>query len=174
MPKIIEGDVIISRMQFLKELPDLVDVEVNGRLVISRNKSLSSLKGCPRKVNDNFNCESNGLTGLVGCPQLIGASFCCDDNHLESLTGCPKEIPGAFLANNCGLKSFVGGPEIVGSDFYAGGNAFESLDGFPREVGGHIVIASDVITRRDVKNVCKVGGDITIYPAMEYRQRHYY
>ena len=47
-------------------------------------KSLTSLKGAPKKVGGDFDCYScKSLTSLEGAPKKIGGDFCCYDCKTE-------------------------------------------------------------------------------------------
>lgn len=84
-----------------------------GKLDISNN-NLSSLKGCPRKVNGDFDCSKNHLTTLVGCPEVVKRNFNCAENELTSLEGCPKSLKGKFDCSfNLYLKDISNLPEDV-------------------------------------------------------------
>ena len=39
------------------------------------NKGLTSLEGCPAKVDGNFNCSGNKLTTLEGAPRTVKGDF---------------------------------------------------------------------------------------------------
>ena len=76
---------------------------VNGYFYCFDCKSLTSLKGAPKKVGGNFNCSyCESLTSLKGAPEKVGGSFSCSYcNSLTSLKGAPKEVGGSFYCMDC-------------------------------------------------------------------------
>jgi hypothetical protein len=46
-----------------------------------RNSGLTSLIGCPKIVDDKFNCGWNYLTSLEGCPEYVGDIFSCPNQR---------------------------------------------------------------------------------------------
>lgn len=76
------------------------DVNVNGQFSISENK-ITSLEGCPVKVNESFVCSINKeLHSLKGAPIYVGKHFMCNSTGITSLDGCPKEVGGDFVCYN--------------------------------------------------------------------------
>jgi hypothetical protein len=51
---------------------------VFGWFTCSENK-LTTLKGSPSYVDDNFSCYANKLKTLDGCPNYIGGNFYCNN-----------------------------------------------------------------------------------------------
>ena len=94
MKKIIYGRVNLADF-YLKELPNLSDVEVSGIFDCSRN-NLTGLKGCPHTVRVDFECYNNKLSTLSGCPHDVGGNFDCGENPLTDLNDIPKNIGGNF------------------------------------------------------------------------------
>ncbi len=72
----------------LTELP-LNFGEITGFFSCVHNK-LTTLKGCPVRVNGSFDCSCNKLTKLDYLPDYIGDSFSCQYNELKILDGLEK------------------------------------------------------------------------------------
>ena len=65
----------------LTEFPDYIQFNVvTGYFAIDRC-NLTTLRGCPRIVTDNFWCAHNRLTSLDYCPKEVGGSFICHHNR---------------------------------------------------------------------------------------------
>lgn len=85
------------------------------------------LKGVPSyiqfgTVKGDFYCCFNQLTSLRGCPKKIEGCFNCTYNKLTTLKGAPREIRGNFYCNNNKLTSLEGAPELVTKNFYCSYN----------------------------------------------------
>ena len=82
----------------IKELPYKFGT-INGFFSLSYNQNLISLKNCPNKVRDVFNCSScSQLDSLEGCPKEVGTKFFCrfckrkfTQKEVESLCKVKKE-----------------------------------------------------------------------------------
>ena len=53
---------------------------INGSFLV-RNNQLTSLKGCPNEVYDDFSCSDNQLINLEYCPTSVGGYFFCGNNN---------------------------------------------------------------------------------------------
>ena len=99
---------------------------------------LTSLKGAPTEVGEDFYCHKNLLTSLEGAPQTVGRDFDCSYNQLTSLKGAPQTVGGWFDCRNNQLTSLKGAPQKVGGIFNCHNNpSLHSLDGIG-EVKGKI------------------------------------
>jgi hypothetical protein len=58
---------------------------------------LTSLLGCPEKINGDFYCNSNLLTSFEHCPKGIYGNFSCRDNKITSFDHLPFSIDGKFI-----------------------------------------------------------------------------
>jgi hypothetical protein len=123
----VDGDVLLSHNNLLK-IP-LRFGRVGG-FNIAYNR-LTSLEGCPTKVDGHFSCARNYLTSLEHCPKEVGGGFYCNNNELTDLKGCP-EIIGEFFhgSNNDKLTSIKDGPKEVGGHFECASKNIYNLDGF--------------------------------------------
>lgn len=128
------------------------------------NCELISLEGCPKEVRGSFKCSNNELTSLEGGPKEVGIDFDCSENKLTSLKGSPKKINGFFACSYNKLNSLEGAPKKVGETFYCSYNTLTSLKYAPKEVDGGFVCVnnSKKITKEEVKQHCKVKGDIYV------------
>lgn len=121
----IEGDMVISNLS-LSEIP-MQFGWVKGTFRCSHN-NLTSLKGSPRKVDNDFQCEYNFLETLEYSPEEIGKSFLCHDNKLKSFKGVTPHIPRNFSCENNKLVSFEFAPLSVGGLFDCRENNFRSIE----------------------------------------------
>jgi hypothetical protein len=67
------------------------------------NNNLSSLKGCPYKINGHFSCSRNNLISLDYAPLIIAGGFFCSDNPIISLKGFKTEI-GSHIYQSINIK----------------------------------------------------------------------
>lgn len=104
----VDGNVYISNKK-LKFIP-VQFIYVSGSFECQNNE-LSSLKGCPYKVDNHFNCGDNKLTSLEYGPSIVNIhgynSYCCYNNNIINLKGYPTNL--AYNAN---------GENDDGDDFY--------------------------------------------------------
>jgi hypothetical protein len=127
----------------LVELPDYIQFnEIYGSLYCVDSK-LRSLKGFPKFVGYNFDCDRNELITLEGCPSSVLGSFTCNKNKLISLKGCPELLEEHFMCEDNQLTTLEGCPKIVKGDFACRGNKVK-------------------FTEEDVMKVCNVEGDIYV------------
>lgn len=137
----VDGDINLFKTDLI-EIPDYIQFGViRGNFDCSSNH-LSSLRGCPRKVDGFFNCSFNKLTSLEGSPEKVKGGFYCGSNQLTSLEGAPKEVDD-FYCNNNQLISLKGAPKKVGGDFYCSNNKVQ-------------------FTEEDVRKVCNVKHKIIV------------
>jgi hypothetical protein len=128
----VDEDVLLSHRS-LSELP-LRFGRVAG-FNIAYNK-LTSLEGCPTKVDGHFSCARNELTDLKYGPIEVGGDFYFNDNRITSLIGSPKRVGGFFHGRGNQLTSYKDGPEYVGGHYLCGNlNGQYNLDGFDTKVG---------------------------------------
>ncbi len=80
----VNGDVSLSWCD-LYELP-LKFNKVTGYFSCVGNY-LTSLKGSPKYVGEDFYCSDNNLTSLKESPEYVGGHFFCLDNKIENLEG---------------------------------------------------------------------------------------
>jgi hypothetical protein len=99
----------------------------DGSIVIN-NKNLTSLEGCPEKVDYIFT--------VSGIPTLT------------SLVNGPKEVGGIYSVIECGLTSLDGIPSKIGDSLYIGYNHLTSLQGINqlKEMNGEIYLDGCPIT----------------------------
>jgi hypothetical protein len=166
--KILEN-VFLNNL-FLKELPDLSNILVEGDFDCSDNQ-LTTLEGSPREVYGIFSCHNNKLTSLKGAPQeahsnfdcsvnqlitLEGApsteyeyfygNFNCDRNKLTTLKGAPQKVRGYFNCSNNELTTLEGAPQVVRKSFYCFDNKLTTLKGAPRRVDEYFNCENNKLT----------------------------
>lgn len=150
----LSGEFNASSMD-LRDLLGIEFGEILGDFDISDN-NLTSLKGCPQKVEGSFNCSLNFLNTLKGGPISVSNKYICSNNslfnldfiaqdfyslfavgnYIETLGKLPAEISGNFyISSNPTLKSLVGAPKIIGLDFDCNSCNLKSLEGSPEKVG---------------------------------------
>lgn len=78
---------------------------------------ITSLEGCPKYYNGNFNCSHNLITSLAGSPEIIiDGNFDCSDNKLVSLEGAPRKIINGIC--NFVLNEKLSHVQILGYNKY--------------------------------------------------------
>jgi hypothetical protein len=125
---------------------------LDGRkLVVRGNLSLAtlgltSLLGCPQRVEGDFNCMGNKLKTLGGAPQEVGGSFNCNYNGLKTLAGAPPKVGDSFNCQSNQLTMLSGGPQRVGGNFNCSNNQLETLEDGPVEVGNSYDCSNNKLT----------------------------
>lgn len=125
----VDGDAILG-VNELTEIP-IQFGRVKGIFSCNHNL-LTSLKGCPKWVGENFYCNGNKLITLEYAPEYVGGDFWCYRNNLTSLKGAPKKVEGEFWCDENQLKNLIGSPEYVGGEFNCNNNQIETLAGCPK------------------------------------------
>jgi len=156
---IFEGNMIIGRDdemvdngEFNQRLPD----EVTGMFECS-DLGLTTLKGCPKIVGDNFMCVGNLITNLIGGPKEFGGiMYNCNFNKLITLEGAPEYIDGDFNAGENQLTTLKGGPKIVKRSFAVDDNMLTTLEGAP-------IVGDAVITSGNLVNFEHIEADFVEY-----------
>lgn len=99
----VYGDVSLSDCN-LTEFPSYIQFgTVKGDFYCGFNQ-LTSLRGCPKKVEGSFNCTYNKLTTLKGAPREVGGNFYCNNNKLTSLEWAPKKVSKKFFCEGNTIK----------------------------------------------------------------------
>jgi len=80
---------------------------VGGYFDCSNNPLLTSLKGAPSSVGENFNCSNNQLKSLKYAPSYVGGSFYCSNNQLTSLEYAPSYVGEFFYCSDNPLLSDI-------------------------------------------------------------------
>jgi hypothetical protein len=130
----IDGNVNLSNRK-LDKIP--FDFYYVSGYFDCRYNQLTSLAGCPEKIDGWFDCSCNQLISLAGCPEKISGSFDCSHNQLVSLKGSPEEISGTFYCSCNQLTSLAGCPEKINGWFNCSYNQLVSLEGCPEKINGH-------------------------------------
>ena len=115
------------------------------RIDCSHNIGLTSLKGCPKQMDDGpttefILCGCHGLTSLEGAPEILkkGKFVCQQNSNLKSMKGAPSKCHSLYILQNNVLESLVGCPKSV-SKFVCHDNInLTSLKGLPTTVRGTI------------------------------------
>ena len=158
----VDGNINLYK-KTIGKFPDYIQFGVVRGQFSCEKCYLTSLRGCPKKVEGFFNCSSNNLTSLEGCPLEVGETFYCDSNELTSLKGAPKKVGEDFSCRYNKLTSLEGSPEIV-RNFYCSHNNLTSLEGAPEEIGGSFYCKFNSVkfTVDDINKVCKVNKNIQV------------
>ena len=158
----VDGSVVLTNNNF-GEFPKYIQFNiVKGDFYCNFNK-LTSLKGCPKKIEGKFDCSNNNLTTLEGSPESVGLDFYCHNNKLKTLEGAPKEVGRDFDCSYNNLTSLEGAPEKVGDWFYCDNNKLISLEGAPKEAKYFNCEKNPArFLKDDVKEVCKVEKKICV------------
>lgn len=121
----------------VSELPN--DLPAHAAEVYIQHQVLSSLKGCPAKVDGDFKCFSNDLSSLEYGPTSVGGSYDCSDNVLTSLRFSPKLIHKDFLCHHNDLMDLSDCPTEINGSFICHTNPLTSLQDIHkhlRRIGG--------------------------------------
>ena len=105
--------------------------------------NLTSLEGCPEKVDGDFYCHYNQLTSLKGCPKEVSSDFYCYHNKLTSLEGCPKKVGSNFYCSYNQLTSLEGCSDARG--IYCFNNQITSFEGIPEFWEGRLNIRDNPV-----------------------------
>jgi hypothetical protein len=126
---------------------DLRESDTNGD-IHATSCLLTSLSGCPDKVNGNFSITGNSkLTSLVGGPCEIGETYSAENCNILSLAGAPTVVGHSFtVMGNQSLNSLVGGPIKVGGFYSAANCGLVSLDGLPVTIGTSLFLRDNPLT----------------------------
>jgi hypothetical protein len=97
--------------------------------VYLNGKGLTKLPVKFKEVSGHFWCYNNDLTSLEGCPERVNYWFWCYNNDLTSLEGCPKYVNGSFACNNNNIYTFEGIPDYthIGGNFWCAGNLVDNI-----------------------------------------------
>lgn len=82
---------------FCKNWPDII------RIYDNRLKSLKGLPSSKGSKCRGFSCNDNELTSLEGCPERVDGEFACSHNKLVSFEGGPKEAQIYGASNQRGV-----------------------------------------------------------------------
>ncbi len=122
--------------KFVEKFPDgITEWEVRGAFHCDENRNLKNFIGGPRKVDYFSSTGNESLTSLEGCPERVEGDFFVGSyqwehkNKVKNLKGCPKYVGGKFGAFAINLESCEGAPKHVGGDFDVSGNNLTSLKG---------------------------------------------
>lgn len=87
----------------------------DGDIMCAHNY-LTSLKGCPSRIEKDFYCDNNELTSLEFAPSYVVGDFYAYNNKITSLHNIHKQIKhiGGFLSlENNPIKSHVLGVLLI-------------------------------------------------------------
>jgi len=128
------------------QIRDDRSIDVDGG--VDLYQSLGDLKQLPLTFNEvkgnftcrgNFTCSYNNLTTLEGCPIKIDSSFDCSFNRLTSLEHSPEIVEGDFKCwSNYYITSLEGleNTYITSKLYFGYCESLYSLKGFPKKVDG--------------------------------------
>ena len=128
--------------------------KVNGDFFCVDCGKLKSLNGGPKFVGEEFSCVGcSGLTTLEGAPEYVGTQFYCNAcTSLINLKGAPNNIYGDFDCSGCrSLKTLTGAPESVKGYFYCSMCAsLVTLDGAPGKVQDAFFIGNKMLSNKQI------------------------
>lgn len=125
---------------------------------------LTTLKGCPKFVENDFNCSGNQLSMLAHGPEFVGGSYTCSCNHLTSLSGAPSSALHFTTSLNPNLRTLAGAPKKVKFHFLCHGCDLTSLEHAAAEIGRDFICTGNRIdTLHDIhKMVRRIGSNFNI------------
>ncbi len=164
------GDLVIN-MKLIPQGFQILLQYIKGNLKIRNisssidKKNLTIFKNL-KHVNGDFYCSFNGLTSLQGCPQKVEGSLNVDFNILKSLQGGPKYVGELYNCAYNNLTSLYGSPQIIYDNFDCSFNKLTSLQGGPKQVNVNYEcqqqINGHMFTVEYVENICNVVGKIYV------------
>ena len=104
----LKTNYMIDGSYTIKEKGNEFIVNVKGNVVV-KNENITTLTNEFfefGEVSKNFNCYyCRSLTSLKGAPKKVGEGFYCYGcNSLKSLEGAPDEVGEDFDCRDCGIK----------------------------------------------------------------------
>jgi hypothetical protein len=93
----VNGDVFLGRKK-LNSIPIQFGT-INGSMSIWDNH-LVSLKGCPSKITESFDCSHNKLKSFEYCPIEIGAYFVFYANQISTFDFFPNSVGSLVIYEN--------------------------------------------------------------------------
>lgn len=149
-----------ERLKTLEGGPEIC----KGDYLIQHSNSLESLKGAPKKIGGNFNCQNCcKLTTLEGGPIEVMQSYRVDEcSTLKSLNGGPKYVGTIFDCSECqSLESIEGGPEDALHFYCDLCPKLKSLKGAPKKLRGSLSADSTGIEILD-SEIAVVGRNFSV------------
>ena len=120
-------------------------VDVNGNVYMSDNY-LEYIPINFDTVTGDFNIRFNKLTSLKGCPREVGRNFNCNNNEtLKTLDNLPIRVGGIINFENCGLISTKGLNNVVCDEFELSKNNISDLTGCPKHTN-RLILSDNNIT----------------------------
>ena len=108
------------------------------------NNELTSLKGCPKKVDYSFNCSNNKLSSFEYFPEIEKGGLNISHNNFKSLKGLPyKKLYDLFDCSYNELTNLDGCIEFLNyslsdgdgyNDFNCSHNEITSMEGCPKGI----------------------------------------
>ncbi len=125
---VIRTDIQRNRVSLTGLLPVQFG-EVEGDFLIS-NMNLTSLKGCPRHVDGNFDCSENSLTSLQHAPSTC-EDLDCSRNKLTTLHHAPVVANSISCSHNL-LTDLSTAPGA--QDMFAAYNPFKTFRNMNKDI----------------------------------------
>ena len=114
-----------------------------------KSELITSLEGCPEKVNGLFIHNSRNLISLKGSPKEIVYTFSIwGSPSLKTLKGGPEKV-GYFYCSETSIKNLIGAPKKVNRGFDCSDNKLTSLKGCPKDFKGSLVCRNNKLTSLD-------------------------
>jgi hypothetical protein len=132
------------------DVDDVVDLSYEG---------LTELPLVFNKVTGGFDCGNNNLTSLKGCPKWIDEFFYCGYNQLTDLKDSPKQVGGRFnCSGNKNLYNINGYTEKIGILFYCNDTPLSSIfnevdQNFLHAFNFYKIIKDDTVNLKRLKYV---------------------
>ena len=91
----VEGDLYLFNLK-LDKLPLIFNN--SGNFSCSHN-NLTTLEGCPKRVNGNFDCYGNKITSLKGSPIIIDGNLYIEHNPISIIDSSIKVNGGIVITD---------------------------------------------------------------------------
>lgn len=119
MPKTVTKDCDIHNLKGITDLSGSPEY-IGGVFTCSNNSTLTSLKGCPKRVDGDFSAFSTGISHIDDFPEHVGGGV--------NISGCKN------------LVDFTGLPDTINGYLDIGFCDVKSLDGLPSDIKGNLII----------------------------------
>ena len=166
--------MILTEIALGKSVNDLYVNYSTGNLYLT-DKKLTSLKGCPKTILGDFDCDQNHLESLLYGPTEVKGHYFCSNNKLITLKGAPIEIGmgqrGGFFCDHNELTSLEYCPERMNGSIYCNDNNidnFHDIHKLVKQISGSFQfqknpIKSHVLGLLLIKGIrVFTGGDILL------------
>ncbi len=129
--------------KFYLKYPETIDSF--ERMTYDRVLKLTSLEGCPKIINGDFDLPNTQLTSLKGGPKIVKGFFNIRNCDITSLEFGPEEVEKSYQVHDTKLTSLEFCPSIIKGSFDCSNTNIRSLDHGPLKVENYCDVAENNI-----------------------------